>query len=239
MLQPRRLQRLLTTAYCGRDLWQLCQTPSTNQVLWRRWQQGGSPGMAVVATRQLAGQGQWGRSWHSDPGGLYLSLLLGETRDPEASLLTLGLTLSWSVVMALAAFEPTWQDLQVKWPNDLVWQGAKVGGLLVQTRSGSGSRPLGVGLGLNVNNRPPAPGIALQQLSGKKLDLTAVAAVVIGGLEQGFETWQNKGWLAVQDQYQAKLWSGTAMAQVNAAGLLEINGVAYEPGAFSLGYGQC
>ncbi|MEN9206378.1 MAG: biotin--[acetyl-CoA-carboxylase] ligase [Thermostichales cyanobacterium SZTDM-1c_bins_54] len=236
MLQPQRLQRLLTTSYCGRDLWQVCQTPSTNQILWRRWQRGGRPGMAVVATRQLAGQGQWGRPWHSDPGGLYLSLLLGETPDPQASLLTLGLTLAWSVAVALETWQPTWQGLQVKWPNDLVWQGAKVGGLLVQTRSGSGSRPLAVGIGLNVNNQPPPPGLALKAILGSRVDLTAVAAVVIGALEQGFETWHNRGWSRVQHHYQAKLWTGTAMAQVNAAGLLEINGVTYAPGEFSLGY---
>jgi len=239
MLNPHRLQRLLTTAYCGRDLWQLCRTASTNAVLWRRYYQGSPPGATVIATRQVAGQGQWGRSWQSDPGGLYLSVLLGDIRDPPSPLLTLTLTLAWAVVQALRTARPDWQGLRVKWPNDLVWEGQKLGGLLLQTRSHQGSQPVVVGLGLNVHNQPPPPGVSLKNLSQDVVDLTEVAAIVIQALEQGLETWQNKGWSAVQADYQANLWSGSRKASVTEEGLVLIDGVVYHPGEVTLGYERC
>ncbi|NJK64581.1 MAG: hypothetical protein HC921_19510 [Synechococcaceae cyanobacterium SM2_3_1] len=83
MLHPPRLSHNLHTQFCGRVLFQCSQVNSTNRLLLN-WAHGGCPfpsdplpeGTTVVATCQLQGRGQYGRTWESAAGGLYLSLLL-------------------------------------------------------------------------------------------------------------------------------------------------------------------
>jgi len=166
-------------------------------------------------------------------------MLLGDMCEPPSPLLTLSLTLAWAVTKGLRMWRSNWDLVQVKWPNDLVWKGHKLGGLLVQTRSHQGSQPVVVGLGLNVRNHPPSPGIPLQSLCAEPLDLTEVAAIVIQALEQGWEIWQNKGWFAIRADYQACLWSGSRRIEVTEEGLVQVDGVVYRPGEIMLGYGPC
>ena len=252
MLHPIRFQRALTTQFWGRHLIQLCVVDSTNRILLE-WSHGSKipipAGMVLVATRQQAGQGQYGRSWQSPAGGLYLSLLL----TPETSvdqLLPLTLTLVWGVVEQLRTQLSL--PIGVKWPNDLIYDGQKLGGLLLQTRSqGSQVRVAVAGLGLNVNTAVDPPGISLSEALGRLADLDQVAAWVLLGLEQGYQIWQGRGWEAVRDRYQA--WMGhrqqvvalpdrtaATVLGVASTGALQVETqgglILLEPGQIRLGY---
>lgn len=127
---------------------------STQDVLAEAAAAGAPSGTAVVATEQTGGRGSRGQRWSSPDGGLWLSVLLRPRHALAMELASVRAGLA--VAAALEALGPL-PRLQLKWPNDLLLQDRKVGGVLVEAHW-TGGRPdaLLVGAGLNVRNAPPA-----------------------------------------------------------------------------------
>mgnify|MGYP000327272916 FL=1 len=214
MLSPSRLAS--RAGRWGHYLLQVAVTDSTNRLLldWgRRFPQPLPVGTVLVSTRQRAGQGQHGRVWHSQPGGLYLSVWLGSP-PLHHSLLELTLTLGWGIAARLQ--QNLGIPLRLKWPNDLVVVDEqhpdsllKLGGILVQSRFGGGGQLLGLvaGVGVNVNNPVPVGAVNLAQILGsllhRSLDRTEIAAWVLQGMEQGFHVWLQGGFAPVRSEYEA------------------------------------
>ncbi|NER85417.1 MAG: biotin--[acetyl-CoA-carboxylase] ligase, partial [Leptolyngbya sp. SIO1D8] len=193
--------------------------PSTNQHAWHLVDQGASAGTVVIARQQTAGRGQWGRTWLSSSGGLYLSLVLEpdlEIRD--RTLLTLAS--AWGIAKSL---ENLGIAIQIKWPNDLVSAGHKVGGILTETRifnvkgvdspqGTSRMRTAVIGVGINWLNALPENAISLRELlpdpfpEGLK-SLEDLAAIVLRGILQGYHYWQHQGTELFIAAYQQKLSS--------------------------------
>lgn len=137
------------------DIVRLARTPSTMDVLHELAREGAATGTAVVAEEQDAGRGSRGRSWSSPRGGLWLSVL---ARPGMAALELLSLRAGLAVAELLAS-RGAGDRVRVKWPNDLMLDERKVGGILCEARwQGDVPAWVVVGLGLNVAN-PPAPGI--------------------------------------------------------------------------------
>jgi BirA family transcriptional regulator, biotin operon repressor / biotin---[acetyl-CoA-carboxylase] ligase len=107
---------------------------------------GGAPsGTVVLAEEQLAGQGRHGRSWISErETGLYLSLIL-RLSLPQDSVPVLGLALALAAQDAIANATGNLCDL--RWPNDVIAEGRKCAGILVQLHDGV----FVAGIGINVN----------------------------------------------------------------------------------------
>ena len=103
--------------------------------------------MLLAAEEQSAGRGRRGRRWHSPPGtGVLFSLAL-EMRRPVRELGGLSIVAGMAAVRALRALGAA--EAALKWPNDLLVRGAKLGGILVETRAqGAGSVAV-VGIGVN------------------------------------------------------------------------------------------
>ncbi len=124
--------------------------PSTNDAAKELARQGAPEGTLVVAERQTAGRGRLGRVWESPPfTGLYLTLILRPPRPP-AELPTLTLTAAVAAVEALQT--ATGVTTGIKWPNDIIFQGKKLGGILTEMETESDRMSfvvLGVGLNLN------------------------------------------------------------------------------------------
>lgn len=109
---------------------------------------GRRPWCAVVAREQRGGRGQRERSFVSDRGGLYLSAVLPYAGDPLRSR-GFALAVGWAVREALLAVGVS--GLRLRWPNDLMIDTRKAGGILVEQ---AGPDTLVVGIGLNVTNQP-------------------------------------------------------------------------------------
>lgn len=111
---------------------------------------GGCPeGVVVVADAQTAGRGRHGHTWASPPGGLYASIVLRPSLAP-ASLQILGLAAA--VAACEAVEELCGIRLDIKWPNDLLCNGKKVGGVIVEAVLQACKPQFAVvGLGLNAN----------------------------------------------------------------------------------------
>ena len=115
-------------------------------------------GIACVAEQQTAGRGRRGRTWVSPFGAnVYLSLLW-QFELPAVALA--GLSLAVGVAVAEALRRLGVADAALKWPNDLLWRGRKLGGILVEL-SGEAEGPTRAVVGVGVNHRMPAASAAL------------------------------------------------------------------------------
>lgn len=123
---------------------------STNDEVLRRAAEGAPEGLVVAADTQTAGRGRHGRAWQDQPGrSLLFSLLLRpELAPPSWPLLALAMAAS----VAEAGGAHTGAALNVKWPNDVLWGGRKLCGILAEAR---GAPPaLVIGTGINVDQAP-------------------------------------------------------------------------------------
>lgn len=124
---------------------------STNDLLKSLVRGGATGRQVVIANRQTAGRGRLQRSWHGPAGvGLYLSVF-EPTKRPSKELTRW--TLGAGVAAAEACRSLTGLPIELKWPNDLMHDGRKLGGILTETiGSTTGSSELFVGVGINVGH---------------------------------------------------------------------------------------
>ena len=135
-----------------------------------------------MAAEQTAGQGQRGRVWHSPVGGLYWSVGYPLEHTPAP---ILSLAIAAALCSELRALG--YVDVGVKWPNDLVVNGAKLGGILLETLINERNRWVVVGVGINHATPPAAeqpadrPMIGLTELPAAKSPSAAVNQDVLIG----------------------------------------------------------
>ena len=150
ILTPDMLKQRLKGSLFGKHIYHFFKTDSTNRVALELGHAGEPEGAVVLAEEQTAGRGRAGRVWSSErAAGIYVTLLLRPKLAPvQAPLLTMMAGLS-----AHAAVEAvTGLAVDLKWPNDLIIRGKKVGGILTEMHAEPGQvRFVIVGIGLNVN----------------------------------------------------------------------------------------
>jgi BirA family biotin operon repressor/biotin-[acetyl-CoA-carboxylase] ligase len=116
----------------------------------------GDPGnLWITANRQLGGRARRGRSWISEPGNLYASLLLIDPAPP-AALASLPLAVAVAVHSAISRVLPIGAArATIKWPNDILVNGAKTSGILLESETfDGGRRAVVIGCGINVAHAP-------------------------------------------------------------------------------------
>jgi len=142
---PEAFERAAAAAPWVRRVVCLAEADSTNAEALRLAAGGEPSGTVVVADAQSAGRGRLGRSWWAEPGG---SLLASWLIRPElAADRWPALTLVAGLAAARALIASAGIEVRLKWPNDLLIQGRKLGGLLAEA---DGRGALVVGLGVNV-----------------------------------------------------------------------------------------
>ena len=140
-------------------------------------------GALVWADSQTAGRGRLGRAWSSPAGlGLYFSLVLRDLEPDERARLSLLVGLA----VAEAVEELCAMKAQIKWPNDILAQGQKIGGVLCEATP----ERVVVGVGLNLNQtpadlpeRPVFPASSLLLLAGRRFDVPEVLEAVLAALD--------------------------------------------------------
>lgn len=170
----------------GFTLMVLDTVDSTNDEAARQLAAGRHTPFTVLARRQTRGRGRFGRAWHSDSSSnIYASFAFRPQVEPER-MQTFTLWMGVNVCALLEKFAGVTPG--IKWPNDILFQGRKAGGMLTEARVDSDQiRDLVFGLGLNVNS--PAGtwpddlarrAISLSHLTGEELDLNRLAAALVG-----------------------------------------------------------
>jgi BirA family transcriptional regulator, biotin operon repressor / biotin---[acetyl-CoA-carboxylase] ligase len=112
---------------------------------------GAPEGTLILAERQTAGRGRSGRAWASEGGAGIWSTLIARPAD-DAALDVLSLRVGLAMARALEAF--TNDEIRVKWPNDLMLDGGKLGGILIESRWRD-ERVDWVAIGIGINCRIP------------------------------------------------------------------------------------
>ncbi len=156
---PDRVRRGLKSTIVGSAHLAYARASSTNDLGLILAREGAPDGLVVTAEEQWAGRGRLGRSWHSPPGaGLWLSMVL----RPDLEIARAQALTFLGAVAAAAALKVRHRlAVQLKWPNDLLIDGRKLGGVLVESGAeGPLIRYAVIGIGLNVNlaatDFPPA-----------------------------------------------------------------------------------
>ena len=140
----------LDVSSAGTDMLILKTVDSTNDEAKRMAANGAPSGLIIAAENQTGGKGRLGRSWCSDSGGLYFTLLLRPELPPAD---IAGITLSAGYAVCLAIREYTGLDALIKWPNDVIIGNRKVCGILTEMAAQSDRIDyVVIGIGINVNH---------------------------------------------------------------------------------------
>ncbi|HMD42739.1 MAG TPA: biotin--[acetyl-CoA-carboxylase] ligase [Candidatus Acidoferrum sp.] len=150
ILLPDLLRKRVNGKFFGKRFYHFFKIDSTNRVAMELAFAGEEEGAVILAEEQTEGRGRAGRKWHSEVGsGIYVTLLLRPRLSPvQAPLLTIlaGISLH-SVILA-----QTGLHTEVKWPNDILMDGKKLGGILTEMHAEPTQvRFVIVGIGVNVN----------------------------------------------------------------------------------------
>jgi len=155
-------------------LWEIlrvgCVT-STQDAARAHAESGAGAGTVIVADTQSEGRGRKGRGWDSPPGGLYMTALLDAGSHANLLPLVAG------VVIAEAIRDGFGVEAMLKWPNDVLIGGRKVGGVLVDADwSGDRRGVILLGVGVNLNNAIPKlleEATSLSEEAGEEIDVDA------------------------------------------------------------------
>lgn len=208
-------------------------TGSTNDDLLEAGKQGAPHGTGLAARAQTAGRGRRGHKWDSTAGNLLLSIILRPYVDP-AKYSGLAAVSGLAVLEALKK-EGFANEIGLKWPNDLVARGRKLGGILVEAARDNEGKPFAVcGIGVNVNYTPqevPDGGLAAIGLSNLNESVPSVDTLLVEvyhAVVDAVDAWaeqlnalaDNAGPLApVRDGYIAHLnWIGERVMARSPAG---------------------
>jgi BirA family transcriptional regulator, biotin operon repressor / biotin---[acetyl-CoA-carboxylase] ligase len=169
-------------------------TGSTNADLLARAADGEPEGLVLAAEEQSAGRGRLGRGWVSPPrAALTFSLLVRPGTVPRARHGWIPLLAGVAVASAVRAVAAL--DARLKWPNDVLADGAKLGGILAEATGDA----VVVGIGLNVSTDPaelppPGPGglaaTSLRAAGSACLDRDLLLAEILASFERWYQPWR-------------------------------------------------
>ncbi|WP_291852045.1 biotin--[acetyl-CoA-carboxylase] ligase [Accumulibacter sp.] len=207
LIDPARVAALLGPLSERFTIEALAECSSTSTLLLERAQQGAVSGSLLVADRQTAGRGRRGRHWLSSPAaGLTFSLLW---RFSGALARLSGLSLAVGLAVARALEHSGASGVGLKWPNDILLDGGKVGGILIELESSPGGMLAVIGIGLNLQ-LPPAgeeeflhPPAALAQTLSPLPDRHCLLAAVLNELAVVLDRFDQVGFSGLRSAWQA------------------------------------
>ena len=173
---------------------------STNDEAARLADRGAAEGTVVWAREQTGGRGRRGRAWASPVGNLYTSTIL----RPDCTAARAA-ELGFVAALAVADIVPAERPVRVKWPNDVLADGGKIAGILLESAVGQTGRVEHVvaGIGVNVGFAPQLPDMRYQ---GAALGGPVEAALekLTAALARQLARWRREGFTAVRAAWLAK-----------------------------------
>jgi BirA family biotin operon repressor/biotin-[acetyl-CoA-carboxylase] ligase len=182
--------------------------PSTNTEAARQAELGAPEGLCIVAHEQTQGRGRRDRVWVSPKdAGLYLSVVLRPRLDASA----------WPLIPLMAAVAvhdalalECGPRVEIKWPNDLLWQGRKLCGILAETVETQRGRAIILGIGINLHEDAYPPELrdvatSVEAAIAKRPDREALLRALLRALAARYELLQSVvGARAVVDEWEAR-----------------------------------
>jgi BirA family biotin operon repressor/biotin-[acetyl-CoA-carboxylase] ligase len=191
----------------------LAETASTNAHALELLKGGAAPHhlTLVWARQQTKGRGRGGRAWQSPEGNVFFSMILRPQPD-WGDLSQLPLVTAVATHAAIRPYVPTARSLTLKWPNDVLIDGAKVSGTLIESHRLIRSTELGrwsaealvVGIGVNVAHYPTEgliyPATSLRQ-TGSAVERDQVISDLARALIEALELWRQHGFAPIRGAY--------------------------------------
>ncbi|HXN21530.1 MAG TPA: biotin--[acetyl-CoA-carboxylase] ligase [Candidatus Dormibacteraeota bacterium] len=205
VLAPNLFRRSLRHTTFGKHIYHFFKIDSTNRVALQLGHEGEPHGTVVLAEEQTAGRGRAGRVWHSErASGIYMTVLMRPGISPaDAPLLTLlaGLSVR-DAIQEQAGITP-----DLRWPNDLLLNGKKLGGILTEMHAEPERvQFVIIGIGLNVNHARMPENLSeiatsLRMESGRSHSRLELAVKLLGKLESYYNQFLENGPQAILDRF--------------------------------------
>lgn len=179
---------------------------STNEQARGLAKDGALDGTVIWAKSQTAGRGRQGREWQSPEGNLYCSIVV-RPEVPAADAAQLSFVTALALGQAVSGLLPDGVEMRYKWPNDLLLDGRKAAGILLESSGGAagGLDWLVIGAGLNVEECPDVtdgyPATSLREAGVRPVALDDILARYIGGFAHWRARWQNEGLAAIREAW--------------------------------------
>jgi BirA family biotin operon repressor/biotin-[acetyl-CoA-carboxylase] ligase len=187
------------------DIDLLSSCDSTNAVLLARAEAGAPSGTVVITTEQTAGRGRRGRSWFASSGDSLTFSLLWRFAPGTAPV---GLSLAVGVAVARALTKVGAGETALKWPNDILRDGRKLGGILIELVPGAPHAAV-IGIGVNLHLPPGMPDdvratSATLCAASETADENALYATLLGELLTTLEIFATHGFSALRPEWLAR-----------------------------------
>jgi BirA family biotin operon repressor/biotin-[acetyl-CoA-carboxylase] ligase len=190
----------------GYGLVEFDEIDSTNEEAKRLAAKGERGPVWIVAGRQTAGRGRRGRKWESPPGNLAATLLLSPGKS-AGECAQISFVSALAVSDTIASFTPD-VEIKVKWPNDVLANGRKISGILLESAS-QGTDPLFliVGIGMNLKSHPPDTEFPATSLAGMGLSAPLPRHALLelaGPFAKWYDVWRADGFSPIRDAWLAR-----------------------------------
>lgn len=180
---------------------------STNTLLVERTAAGAPGGSVIAAEWQTQGRGRRGRAWHAAPGAALTFSLLWRFEQGAGALSGLSLAVGVAVARTLARLGVAGTGL--KWPNDVMWRGCKLAGMLIEMQGElTGPSAAVIGIGINcrlpdvVRERIDQPVTDLARISGAPTDRNRMLAMLLTDLAAVLEQFAQSGLAPLREEWQ-------------------------------------
>jgi BirA family biotin operon repressor/biotin-[acetyl-CoA-carboxylase] ligase len=180
---------------------------STNTLALERAQAKAPSGTVIVAEWQTAGRGRLGRHWQAGIGGALTFSVVWRFTEGAGFLSGLSLAVGIAVVRALKTLGVA--DARLKWPNDVVWRGRKLAGILIEMQGDAlGPSCAVIGIGINVRlskavrRRIDQPASDLETACGRPFDRNVVLAQMLIDLTSVLEAFAHTGFAPLRGEWQ-------------------------------------
>lgn len=182
---------------------------STQNVAQRLAEEGEHEGTIVLAEQQMSGRGRLGRAWISPPGkGIWMSMILRPAIDvpytPQLTLLT-------AAALCRALRRETSLDIGIKWPNDLLVDGKKISGILLEsTAEDERVKYVIAGIGISVNLEKSdyteellEKAVSLKMAAGRSFDRSQLIAAFLKEFEELYALYMEEGFQPIRMTWEA------------------------------------
>ncbi len=183
---------------------------STNEEAKRLARGGGSHGAVIWARSQSKGRGRMGRDWVSSEGNLFVSLLL-QPEKPLDQVSQLSFVAAVAAIESLEGVLPQGNRLQCKWPNDILLNDKKLGGILLESfQTEASDKPwVVVGVGINVDNFPSRtefPATCLKDAGVELVSAKIILSRFIHHFIDCYNSWNTKGFTPIRKKWTDVAW---------------------------------
>ncbi len=202
------MRAAMKSSRIGREIKVYEELGSTNDFAKELVREGlGQDGMVILAEKQIAGRGRQQRQWESPLGGLWMSLLIKPNLDLADAA---KLTLSTGIAVANVLNQEWGLDVKIKWPNDLIYQGKKLVGILAEVVGEWNSvQTMIIGIGINANFPaaqlgPDACAVSLQDILGEQIDLNQLVLEILKEMERELDFTEQQGFSTLPERWMDK-----------------------------------